>query len=198
MDRHSRVVKILQYGLPALAIGLLIFVFMRDWTNTAEVTDQFSKQDTQFTDNSAEVVSPSINARTSQGDEINLKASTVEKTDQNSNQIVGTDISGDLEVGGSQWQIQSDQGEADTQDQTASFRGRVMALIDGRYNLQSSELLADVVERTFVSNFPIDVKSDRFDLSADSGKMSGELGSRVIELDGNVQGVIRFGKLNDG
>ncbi len=195
MDRHSYFVRFLQIALPVIGIGALLFVFLSDWSSDEVVSEQFSTSDREFTNVPAEVINPNINSRTKEGDEINLQAQSVARQDEQSAVLEAREVSGALDVGGSQWEIQSEEGEADTDSQIAKFRGQVMALIDGRYNLVGTQVVADVRKRVFSSPFPIDVKSERFDISADSAMMKGEAGERIIELDGRVKGQIRLGSL---
>lgn len=194
MDRHSKFVKFLTIALPLLAMGFLFAVFFFDWSNDDAVQSQFSAQDSEFSeDTQAQVQAPTINSKTEDGDEISMSAQSVEQAQEGAD-IIATDLEGDLMVGGSDWQIQSDEGTTDSQGRMAEFRGRVMALIDGQYNLLGSQIVADVTERSFQSDFPIEVRSKGFDLNADSGTMTGSRGTRVIELKGNIKGVIRFGE----
>lgn len=192
MDRHSLIVRVLIFALPLLAVAILVFAFTFDWSGQENITAQFDQNDAQFSDLYGQIDAPRVNATNSNGDRLVVNAQTARQIAESQNLIEADDITGEILSGGSNWDVQSDNGETDTGGKFAKFRGNVAALVDEKYNLLGSILEANIAERVFSSDEPITITSDRFDISADKGELSGERGKRVVVFTGNVKGVIRL------
>ncbi len=197
MDRYSKLIRLLIIALPLLAAGILFAVFFYDWRSQEDVSDQFAEQDRDFPELQTAIEAPTISTRTESGDAVDFSADNITQAAGADSKFLAENVGGDLSVGGTDWSIESDEGETGPKGNLAKFRGSVKALIDEQYNLIGTELVANIAERTFNSGKPIAVESERFDLNADSGSMAGEKGQRVIELHGNVSGKIRF-ESNEG
>ncbi len=192
MDLHSVIVRILQLALPLVAIVILVFAFAFDWSDEQEIAEKFQDDDKEFAEIYGQVDNPSIEATVSNGDKLVVTAKEAKKVSENFDQIDASDIQGEIASGGSFWDIQSDNGETDEAGKFAKFRGNVAAIVDERYHIIGSIIEANMVERIFSSDEPIKITSDRFDISADKGELTGERGKRVVVFEGHVKGVIRL------
>lgn len=188
MFNHSSFVKWVKIIFPIIAFGAIAFVLTVDWRNDAKIVGEFKEEDKVFQDNSASVEKPKLDVTTASGDNYKLEASSVESLESSMSKFSGGDVTGDLMLDESHWEVESGESVADIDGQTLEFTNAVKGVLDNSYIFTTEQLLAEMGVQQITGEKRVEMVGKLGQVEADSFHISGKPTQRIITLSGNVVG----------